>query len=149
MKRGKEEGYDIVLCDTSGRKLSLYESRLFDCLFFFFFNVGFTRCTCRVFPGLHTNYSLMEELIACKKAVGKVVPGAPNVSLSTRLDDGNQLPYDLWKSSSLALFSFSPRYKPMHCICPYYHELKWLLCVTTLRTTIVNCISFSDMRYQI
>lgn len=32
--------------------------------------------------GLHTNYSLMEELIACKKAVGKVVSGAPNVSLT-------------------------------------------------------------------
>ncbi|XP_058008359.1 cell division protein FtsY homolog, chloroplastic isoform X5 [Hevea brasiliensis] len=47
VKRGKEQGFDVVLCDTSGR--------------------------------LHTNYSLMEELIACKKAVGKVVPGAPNV----------------------------------------------------------------------
>ncbi|CAN1236888.1 Cell division protein FtsY homolog, chloroplastic [Linum grandiflorum] len=47
VKRGKEQGFDIVLCDTSGR--------------------------------LHTNYSLMEELVACKKAVGKVVPGAPNV----------------------------------------------------------------------
>ncbi|KNA15041.1 hypothetical protein SOVF_101950 [Spinacia oleracea] len=46
VKRGKEGGFDIVLCDTSGR--------------------------------LHTNYSLMEELIACKKAVGKVVSGAPN-----------------------------------------------------------------------
>ncbi|XP_074279900.1 cell division protein FtsY homolog, chloroplastic [Silene latifolia] len=46
VKKGKEDGYDIVLCDTSGR--------------------------------LHTNYSLMEELIACKKAVGKIVPGAPN-----------------------------------------------------------------------
>ncbi|XP_057532230.1 cell division protein FtsY homolog, chloroplastic [Amaranthus tricolor] len=46
VKKGKEEGYDIVLCDTSGR--------------------------------LHTNYSLMEELIACKKAVSKVVSGAPN-----------------------------------------------------------------------
>ncbi|XP_052193660.1 cell division protein FtsY homolog, chloroplastic [Diospyros lotus] len=46
VKRGKEEGFDVVLCDTSGR--------------------------------LHTNYSLMEELIACKKAVGKVVSGAPN-----------------------------------------------------------------------
>ncbi|OVA14126.1 Signal recognition particle [Macleaya cordata] len=46
VKRGKEEGFDIVLCDTSGR--------------------------------LHTNYSLMEELIACKKSVGKVVAGAPN-----------------------------------------------------------------------
>ncbi|KAJ4727001.1 Signal recognition particle 54 kDa protein, chloroplastic [Melia azedarach] len=33
VKRGKEQGFDIVLCDTSGR--------------------------------LHTNYSLMEELIAC------------------------------------------------------------------------------------
>ncbi|KAM1019258.1 hypothetical protein ACFX2C_040785 [Malus domestica] len=46
VKRGKGQGYDIVLCDTSG-------------------------C-------LHTNYSLMEELIACKKAVTKVMPGAPN-----------------------------------------------------------------------
>ncbi|ESR58369.1 cell division protein FtsY-like [Citrus sinensis] len=46
VKRGKEQGFDIVLCDTSGR--------------------------------LHTNYSLMEELVACKKAVGKVVNGAPN-----------------------------------------------------------------------
>ncbi|XP_057981179.1 cell division protein FtsY homolog, chloroplastic [Malania oleifera] len=48
VKRGKEQGFDVVLCDTSGR--------------------------------LHTNYSLMEELIACKKAVSKVVPDAPNVS---------------------------------------------------------------------
>ncbi|KHF98418.1 Cell division FtsY, chloroplastic -like protein [Gossypium arboreum] len=47
VKRGKEQGFDVVLCDTSGR--------------------------------LHTNYSLMEELIACKKAVEKVVRGAPNV----------------------------------------------------------------------
>ncbi|KAK6142845.1 hypothetical protein DH2020_023193 [Rehmannia glutinosa] len=47
VKRGKEQGFDVVLCDTSGR--------------------------------LHTNYSLMEELVACKKAVGKVVSGAPNV----------------------------------------------------------------------
>lgn len=46
VKRGKELGYDIVLCDTSGR--------------------------------LHTNYRLMEELISCKKAVAKVVAGAPN-----------------------------------------------------------------------
>ncbi|TMW85868.1 hypothetical protein EJD97_022365 [Solanum chilense] len=46
VKRGKEEGFDIVLCDTSGR--------------------------------LHTNYSLMEELVACKKAVSKIVNGAPN-----------------------------------------------------------------------
>uniref|UniRef100_A0A7C9ENK3 SRP54-type proteins GTP-binding domain-containing protein n=1 Tax=Opuntia streptacantha TaxID=393608 RepID=A0A7C9ENK3_OPUST len=46
VKKGKQEGFDIVLCDTSGR--------------------------------LHTNYSLMEELIACKRAVSKVVPGAPN-----------------------------------------------------------------------
>ncbi|KAF3578978.1 hypothetical protein DY000_02036051 [Brassica cretica] len=55
VKRGKEEGYDIVLCDTSGR--------------------------------LHTNFSLMEELIACKKAVGKVVSGAPNEILLVL--DGN------------------------------------------------------------
>ncbi|XP_047319696.1 cell division protein FtsY homolog, chloroplastic [Impatiens glandulifera] len=46
VKRGKEQGFDVVLCDTSGR--------------------------------LHTNYSLMEELIACKKAIGKIVSGAPN-----------------------------------------------------------------------
>ncbi|PHU29187.1 Cell division protein FtsY -like protein, chloroplastic [Capsicum chinense] len=46
VKKGKEEGFDIVLCDTSGR--------------------------------LHTNYSLMEELVACKKTVSKVVNGAPN-----------------------------------------------------------------------
>ncbi|XP_020114749.1 cell division protein FtsY homolog, chloroplastic isoform X3 [Ananas comosus] len=46
VKRGKEQGYDVVLCDTSGR--------------------------------LHTNYSLMEELVSCKKAVAKVIPGAPN-----------------------------------------------------------------------
>ncbi|KAL9245336.1 hypothetical protein vseg_018999 [Gypsophila vaccaria] len=46
VKKGKEEGFDIVLCDTSGR--------------------------------LHTNYSLMEDLIASKKAVGKIVSGAPN-----------------------------------------------------------------------
>ncbi|KAI3498299.1 hypothetical protein L1887_34071 [Cichorium endivia] len=48
VKKGKEQGFDIVLCDTSGR--------------------------------LHTNYSLMEELIACKKAVAKLVPVAPNVT---------------------------------------------------------------------
>ncbi|KAK2983968.1 hypothetical protein RJ640_027293 [Escallonia rubra] len=46
VKRGKEQGFDVVLCDTSGR--------------------------------LHTNYSLMEELISCKKAIAKIVPGAPN-----------------------------------------------------------------------
>ncbi|CAJ1950030.1 unnamed protein product [Sphenostylis stenocarpa] len=46
VKKGKEQGFDIVLCDTSGR--------------------------------LHTNYSLMEELISCKKSVAKVIPGAPN-----------------------------------------------------------------------
>ncbi|XP_050237165.1 cell division protein FtsY homolog, chloroplastic [Mercurialis annua] len=55
VKRGKEQGFDVVLCDTSGR--------------------------------LHTNYSLMEELIACKKAVSKVVPGAPNEILLVL--DGN------------------------------------------------------------
>ncbi|GAB2271664.1 hypothetical protein Dimus_006494 [Dionaea muscipula] len=49
VKRGKQEGFDIVLCDTSGR--------------------------------LHTNYSLMEELVACMKAVRRVVPGAPNVRI--------------------------------------------------------------------
>ncbi|XP_073123456.1 cell division protein FtsY homolog, chloroplastic [Henckelia pumila] len=46
VKKGREQGFDVVLCDTSGR--------------------------------LHTNYSLMEELVACKKAVGKAVSGAPN-----------------------------------------------------------------------
>ncbi|ERN19320.1 hypothetical protein AMTRI_Chr09g22870 [Amborella trichopoda] len=46
VKRGKQEGFDVVLCDTSGR--------------------------------LHTNYSLMEELSACKRAISKLIPGAPN-----------------------------------------------------------------------
>ncbi|KAL9273908.1 Cell division protein FtsY homolog, chloroplastic-like protein [Drosera capensis] len=46
VKRGKEKGFDVVLCDTSGR--------------------------------LHTNYSLMEELVSCKKAIKKIVSGAPN-----------------------------------------------------------------------
>lgn len=46
VKRGKQEGFDLVLCDTSGR--------------------------------LHTNFNLMEELITCKKSLGKVVAGAPN-----------------------------------------------------------------------
>ncbi|XP_077248534.1 signal recognition particle receptor protein, chloroplast (FTSY) isoform X2 [Tasmannia lanceolata] len=46
VKRGKEKGFDVVLCDTSGR--------------------------------LHTNYSMMEELVACKRAITKVIPGAPN-----------------------------------------------------------------------
>ncbi|KAK8951400.1 hypothetical protein KSP39_PZI004747 [Platanthera zijinensis] len=46
VKKGKDQGYDIVLCDTSGR--------------------------------LHTNYSLMEELVSCKKSVAKIIPWAPN-----------------------------------------------------------------------
>ncbi|KAI3703210.1 hypothetical protein L1987_73123 [Smallanthus sonchifolius] len=53
VKKGKEQGFDIVLCDTSGR--------------------------------LHTNYSLMEELISCKKAIAKIVNGAPNVSVVDEL----------------------------------------------------------------
>ncbi|KAK6239897.1 hypothetical protein QUC31_005366 [Theobroma cacao] len=48
VKRGQEQGFDIVLA-------------------------CFIVCA-----GLHTNFSLMEELIACKKAVGKVIPGAHN-----------------------------------------------------------------------
>ncbi|KAB2595605.1 cell division protein FtsY [Pyrus ussuriensis x Pyrus communis] len=50
VKRGKEQGYDILI------HLHLMY----------------------ITSGLHTNYSLMEELIACKKAVTKVMPGAPN-----------------------------------------------------------------------
>ncbi|KAJ0981799.1 hypothetical protein J5N97_010054 [Dioscorea zingiberensis] len=46
LKKGKEQVYDVVLCDKSGP--------------------------------LHTNYSLMEELIACRKAIAKVVFGTPN-----------------------------------------------------------------------
>ncbi|CAH9108346.1 unnamed protein product [Cuscuta epithymum] len=46
VKKGKEQGIDVVLCDTSGR--------------------------------LHTNYNLMEELVACKKTISKIIPGAPN-----------------------------------------------------------------------
>jgi len=46
VRRAKEENFDVVLCDTSGR--------------------------------LHTDYALMEELIACKRAITKVLPSAPN-----------------------------------------------------------------------
>lgn len=46
VRRAKEEKFDVVLCDTSGR--------------------------------LHTDYALMEELIACKRAITKVLPSAPN-----------------------------------------------------------------------
>lgn len=79
VKRGKEQGFDVVLCDTSGRKHNH---------FFVFFGAvscvahiwhNLRRDACFTCSGLHTNYSLMEELIACKKAVAKVVPGAPNV----------------------------------------------------------------------
>lgn len=46
VRKAKEEDFDVVLCDTSGR--------------------------------LHTDYALMEELIACKRAITKVLPSAPN-----------------------------------------------------------------------
>ncbi|KAH7294085.1 hypothetical protein KP509_28G055700 [Ceratopteris richardii] len=46
VRKGVEENYDIVLCDTSGR--------------------------------LHTNYNLMEELRACKRAVSKALDNAPH-----------------------------------------------------------------------
>lgn len=46
VRKGINEGFDIVLADTSGR--------------------------------LHTNYNLMEELRACKRAVGNALAGAPN-----------------------------------------------------------------------
>lgn len=81
VKKGKELGFDVVLCDTSGRKyriLQLAVLYLIELLGWLYINnvVNF------MFSGLHTNYSLMEDLISCKKAVGKVVPGAPNVSPS-------------------------------------------------------------------
>ncbi|KAF3964368.1 hypothetical protein CMV_011335 [Castanea mollissima] len=48
--------------------------------------------------GLHTNFNLMEELIACKKAVEKIVPSAPNEILLVLDLDGttglNMLPQE-------------------------------------------------------
>ncbi|KAK3038080.1 hypothetical protein RJ639_031634 [Escallonia herrerae] len=35
-------------------------------------------CVTLLDASLHTNYSLMEELISCKKAIAEIVPGAPN-----------------------------------------------------------------------
>ena len=79
VKKGKELGFDIVLCDTSGRKYRNFSLAVL-CLNELpkYISIGFHV----MFSGLHTNYSLMEELISCKKSVAKVVPGAPNVSPS-------------------------------------------------------------------
>lgn len=76
VKKGKELGFDIVLCDTSGRKYKFRTS----CLCFNELSRYISIGVHVLFSGLHTNYSLMEELISCKKSVAKVVPGAPNVS---------------------------------------------------------------------
>ncbi|GJP39271.1 hypothetical protein CLOM_g23660 [Closterium sp. NIES-68] len=46
VRKASNEGFDILLADTSGR--------------------------------LHTNFNLMEELKACKRAVAKTLPGAPH-----------------------------------------------------------------------
>lgn len=75
VKKGKELGFDIVLCDTSGRKYKLHLLFVFNELSRYISNGDHV-----MFSGLHTNYSLMEELISCKKSVAKVIPGAPNVS---------------------------------------------------------------------
>uniref|UniRef100_A0A803LA19 SRP54-type proteins GTP-binding domain-containing protein n=1 Tax=Chenopodium quinoa TaxID=63459 RepID=A0A803LA19_CHEQI len=72
---GKEDKFDIVLCDTSGRKRS---ASLKTSAVDLFFLGGFVISNF-ISVGLHTNYSLMEELIACKKDVGKIVSGAPNI----------------------------------------------------------------------
>lgn len=82
VKKGKDLGFDIVLCDTSGRKYTNFTRAVF-C-----FNELRRYVSIGVyvmFSGLHTNYSLMEELISCKKSVAKVIPGAPNVSPSLLL----------------------------------------------------------------
>ncbi|KAJ6940321.1 hypothetical protein NC651_006463 [Populus alba x Populus x berolinensis] len=47
--------------------------------------------------GLHTNYSLMDELIACKKAAGKIVRGAPDFYLDF-LDKIYGYNHRLWKT---------------------------------------------------
>lgn len=79
VKKGKELGFDIVLCDTSGRKYRNYGYLYFsELLGLLYISIDIHV----IFLGLHTNYSLMEELISCKKAVAKVVSGAPNVSPS-------------------------------------------------------------------
>uniref|UniRef100_A0A0C9SA67 TSA: Wollemia nobilis Ref_Wollemi_Transcript_4663_1411 transcribed RNA sequence n=1 Tax=Wollemia nobilis TaxID=56998 RepID=A0A0C9SA67_9CONI len=46
LRKAKNENFDVVLCDTSGR--------------------------------LHTDYTLMEDLVECKRALKKVLPKAPN-----------------------------------------------------------------------
>ncbi|MCL7022647.1 hypothetical protein MKW94_025936 [Papaver nudicaule] len=56
VKRGRQEGHDLVLCYTCRRTYGDFHIHM----------------------DLHTNFSLMEELIACEKSVGKVVAGAPN-----------------------------------------------------------------------
>uniref|UniRef100_A0A0D6R4X8 SRP54-type proteins GTP-binding domain-containing protein n=1 Tax=Araucaria cunninghamii TaxID=56994 RepID=A0A0D6R4X8_ARACU len=46
LRKAKNENFDVVLCDTSGR--------------------------------LHTDYTLMEDLVESKRALKKVLPSAPN-----------------------------------------------------------------------
>lgn len=78
VKRGKREGFDVVLCDTSGSTIVFgdFWYHIFGCLL-----VGALKLTIfhHIFAGLHTNYGLMEELVTCKKVMAKALPGAPNV----------------------------------------------------------------------
>ncbi|KAL5161048.1 Cell division protein FtsY, chloroplastic [Glycine soja] len=102
VKKGKELGFDIVLCDTSGR--------------------------------LHTNYSLMEELISCKKSVAKVIPGAPNVSSSLVMMYVEEFAKE--KCLSLNLFSIS---------LSYIHEILLVLDGTTGLNMLPQAREFNDV----
>lgn len=77
VKRGKREGFDVVLCDTSGSMVVVTD---FDYHLLRYLLVGAGINYIRTsFAGLHTNYGLMEELVSCKKVLAKALPGAPNV----------------------------------------------------------------------
>lgn len=78
VKRGKREGFDVVLCDTSGSMVVTtdFDYHLFVGIYLLLAEINDIGAS---FAGLHTNYGLMEELVSCKKVLAKALPGAPNV----------------------------------------------------------------------
>jgi fused signal recognition particle receptor len=77
VKRGKREGFDVVLCDTSG-SMVVGQTLIIICLGIYLLGAEINYIVTS-FAGLHTNYGLMEELVSCKKVLAKALPGAPNV----------------------------------------------------------------------
>ncbi|ONM34369.1 Cell division protein FtsY, chloroplastic [Zea mays] len=77
VKRGKREGFDVVLCDTSGSMVVTtdFDYHLFIGIYLLLAEINDIGAP---FAGLHTNYGLMEELVSCKKVLAKALPGAPN-----------------------------------------------------------------------